>query len=95
MARSSSSPGSCPEALEEFHEKGLIYGHLKPWNIFVENYKRIILKVQVFEHLGTAMARAAEPPPSPGSIGSPSHMAPEQESSGDPRDGRSEIYAVG
>ncbi len=86
------------EALEAAHDAGVVHRDLKPDNLFVvrrEGSRRPSLKVLDF---GVAKARAPLGQPQLTAagmvLGTPAYMAPEQWT-GQPVDGRADIYALG
>jgi serine/threonine-protein kinase len=90
--------GQACEALEAAHSAGVVHRDLKPDNLFVlqrEGSPRPSLKVLDF---GVAKARGPLPHPRLTAVGmvlgTPAYMSPEQWT-GQPVDGRSDIYALG
>jgi eukaryotic-like serine/threonine-protein kinase len=90
--------GEACEALEAAHSAGVVHRDLKPDNLFVvrrESSQRPSLKVLDF---GVAKARGPLMHPRLTAVGmvlgTPAYMAPEQWT-GQPVDGRSDIYALG
>jgi serine/threonine protein kinase len=90
--------GQACEALEAAHSAGVVHRDLKPDNLFVlqrEGSQRPSLKVLDF---GVAKARGPLPHPDLTAVGmvlgTPAYMSPEQWT-GQPVDGRSDIYALG
>jgi eukaryotic-like serine/threonine-protein kinase len=90
--------GQACEALDAAHRAGVVHRDLKPDNLFIlqrEGSQRPSLKVLDF---GVAKARGPLPHPHLTAVGmvlgTPAYMSPEQWT-GQPVDGRSDIYALG
>ncbi|WP_395808753.1 protein kinase [Archangium minus] len=78
------------EGLAAAHAAGVVHRDLKPANILVEAGGRVVLT-----DFGIARALAGElASRTMGAVGTPMYMAPEQVS-GEPVDGRADVYAVG
>ena len=77
--------------LDEAHSKGIIHRDLKPGNILFNNND--IPKISDFGIAKVTNSQTLDVTGS-GIIGTPAYMAPEQ-ASGEPLDGRSDIYALG
>jgi serine/threonine-protein kinase len=78
------------EGLAAAHEIGVVHRDIKPQNIFLHgprNPKILDFGVAKITDNGAITARGV-------AVGTPRYMSPEQ-ASGDPLDGRSDIYAVG
>ena len=78
------------EGLEAAHEKGIVHRDLKPGNILMDAEGRaFITDFGIARTLGReGMTRAGA------IVGTPDYLAPEQVS-GDPVDGRTDLYALG
>lgn len=77
------------EALDFFHERGVVHRDIKPSNIMIS--KEGLLTVTDF---GIAQTEASDLTQAGTLLGTPSYMSPEQ-ISGEALDGRSDLFAVG
>jgi serine/threonine-protein kinase len=89
--------GQACEALEAAHQAGVVHRDLKPDNLFVVRREGQLPSLKVLD-FGVAKARGPMPHPeltAAGTVlGTPAYMSPEQWT-GQPVDGRADIYALG
>ncbi|MFA7292976.1 MAG: serine/threonine-protein kinase [Rhodocyclaceae bacterium] len=77
------------EALDFFHERGVVHRDIKPANIMVDTAGRLTVT-----DFGIARTDASELTQVGTILGTPSYMSPEQ-ITGQPIDGRSDLFSVG
>jgi eukaryotic-like serine/threonine-protein kinase len=90
LERASAIVRQVAEALGAAHEKGIVHRDLKPGNILIDSAGTAFIT-----DFGVALSLQGQGLTRPGAIiGTPDYLSPEQVS-GDPVDGRADLYALG